>query len=95
MSCAMAGELTRHGRPHKACGTTLKYAKSSSCVFCHKQRMRMSARGKEITDQLLDDLDAKLLDFPSRTVRIERKCRLPLLLEIPDPPKTIINVQWK
>ena len=86
--------VTRHGKPHSKCGTTLKYVKNGNCVHCHKMRMRLSARGQDLTDELLDRLDASLNEFPRRPVRIERNCRLPLIVEIPDPPTTLINWRW-
>lgn len=79
-----------HGRPHSRCGTTLKYRTTGNCYHCFKNRKRSILTDEE----RIARLDAQLLEFPRRPVRINRPCRITLIVEIPAPPITLVNQRW-
>ena len=84
-----------NGRPHKKCGTTLKYSRTGNCVHCGEARNRTGASRYEISEKKLAEKDAEIFaNVIFKCVRIERRFRIPLEIEIPIPPPTLVNRVW-
>jgi len=83
---------TREGVLCKHDGTTTKYLVNGNCVACCKARRRNEYAGEiEARDK---ERQAILDAQPRMQILITKPCRVPVLYQLPIPPKTIANTRW-